>query len=252
MDAKTFQTKLVVANWKLNPKNRDEAIKLAQAIEKTATDFRKVDIIVCPPFVFLQDVKNIAVHVGLGGQNVYFQETGAYTGEIAPEMLKSIGVQYVIIGHSERRKYFKETDEDINKKVLRSLEEGLKVILCVGEHDRDPEGTFHLFIKDQLQKALRKVPKKLAKNLIVAYEPVWAIGSGKPDTPKDTREVAIYIRKVLHDLFGKPALENIRILYGGSVIPENTAMFLDDGHVDGLLVGGSSLNIIVEISSTIK
>lgn len=225
--------KLIVANWKMNPQTEAEAIQLAKAEDKK-------NVVLCPPFVYLSNLKLKTKNSKLGAQDVFFQENGAFTGEISPLMLKSLGAKYVIIGHSERRA-LGETDEIINRKVKAALSAGLKVIFCVGENlaiRRRGMKAVKNFIKQQLSKDLRNIGnwKLKIENLLVAYEPVWAIGTGKADTPKDTKEVVDYIRSYLN---WKLKIANWKLLYGGSVNAKNAKGFLEVS--DGLLVGGASL-----------
>ena len=252
-----FRSKLIVANWKLHPKTPREALQLFSATEQIAGQFRSVDIVVCPPFVYIPALLGNASRVAVGSQDVSSEQEGAFTGEVAASMVQSIGAKFAIVGHSERRNVFGESEDVIRKKVLLALQAGLHVILCVGEKQGDAEGEFIGIIKKQLQSALTKIPKKLSSRITIAYEPVWAIGSGKPDTPENTREVVIYIKKLFYDMFGKKVSEGFRVLYGGSVIPENAGVFLEEANVDGLLVGGSSLNMkrfekIVSIAANIE
>lgn len=227
-------SKLLVANWKMNPTSENEAIRLAKAIDKEG-------IAIAPPFIFLPALKKVLKNASLGAQDAFWEEKGAFTGEVSPPMLKKLGVEYVIIGHSERRA-LGETDAIINKKVLAALKAGLKLILCVGEDlkiRRRGLKAVKNFIKNQLQKDLpAKIFKKNLGGLIVAYEPIWAIGAGKADTPEDAKEIINFIKKILHSNF---YFLNSKVLYGGSVNAQNAAGFLKVA--DGLLVGGASLRV---------
>jgi len=241
--------KLPIANWKLNPTTLKEAIKLARETDKNGA-------VICPPFIFLLDVKKVLKRASLGAQDVFWEEEGPYTGEVSPAMLKSFGVKYVIIGHSERRRWLNETDEMVNKKVKAALEAGLKVILCVGEQLAVRKRGLSVaknFVKSQLQKGLKGVREiknwKLSagggsafggktRNLIIAYEPIWAIGTGRADKPKDTAEMAKFIKNLLRSKF---YILNSMVLYGGSVNSQNAANFLKLKEIDGALVGGASL-----------
>lgn len=231
--------KIIVANWKMNPKTAKEAKKLFKSVSGFAKKSKKTEIILALPFVYLSLFgKN---KIKLCGQDVFYKEQGAYTGEISPAMLKSLGVNYVIVGHSERRWKCDENDELINKKIKAGLKAGLKVILAIGEKQRDGS-EFWKFLKNQIKNDLSDVPKKLAKNLIIAYEPVWTIGTKKPIYPKDLLETAIFIRRVLLDIFDRKTALGAKILYGGSVEPENAEKFLEVEGISGLLVGGASLD----------
>ena len=235
--------KLVVANWKMNPAALDRARAIAASSRKSAGALKKTTLVLCPPFVYLSELSKMkAKNFYLGAQDVFWQEEGSYTGEISPLMLKNLGVKYVIVGHSERRRHLKETDEMVNKKVKAVLRVGLKVILCVGEEKRDSGTEFLKFIKSEIGGALKGIPRKLLKNLIMAYEPIWAIGKKgeDADTPEDAVEMALYTRKCLVPFVGKEAAGKTPVLYGGSVDPKNAAGFLETG-ISGLLVGHESL-----------
>lgn len=251
--------KVIVANWKMNPSSLKEAKEIFDGIKKTASKLSKVETVICPPFVFLSNVSRQMSAVKLGAQNVFYEKKGAFTGEISPAMLKNLGVKYVITGHSERQA-LGETDEVINKKVKSALEEGFKVILCIGEKERDLNGEYLNFLKMQINEGLKGISKKLLVNLLVAYEPVWAISSNtnaKADDPESAMQAAIFIRRELLPLIGNQAARNIPILYGGSVNPENAGGFLERAGMQGLLVGSQSLipknfGEILKIANSIK
>lgn len=230
--------KLLVANWKLNPVSVKEAVRIASSIE--AASDKGVEVAVCPSFVHAAAVKGVLKKARLGAQNVSVADKGAYTGEVSARMLKDAGVLYVIVGHSERRK-MGETSDVVQMKVKKALTAGLRVILCVGEENREDHG-YVSFIKEEVVSALRGTPQRLANNVVIAYEPIWAVGSDMPDTPASMLEMAIYLRKIMFDLYGKKVAESLRVLYGGSVIAKNAAAFFTEGGVDGLLVGRSSLD----------
>jgi len=229
-------SKLIVANWKMYPQAESEAKILAKN-----SDFPNV--IVCPPFPFLGAVKSVIKKAKLGAQDVFWFVKGPYTGGVSSQMLKGLGVSYVIVGHSERRSYFGETDEMINKKVKVALKAGLKVILCVGEHWSIRKKGFASaknFVKKQLEKDLAGTTnhKLQTTNLIIAYEPVWAIGTGRADKPEETVEMTKFIKKIL---FSRFHFLNSKVLYGGSVDSKNAFSFLNQPFIDGVLVGGASL-----------
>jgi len=213
----------------------------------------KSEVVVCPPFVYIERLKNLKIKtLKLGAQDVFWENRGAYTGEISPEMLKNLGVEYVIVGHSERRKYLGETDGMINKKVLAALKAGLKVVLCVGENliirKRGIKAAKD-FVKNQLQKDLKNlVPssKFQVPNLIIAYEPIWAIGAGKACKPENALEIIKFIKEKLDT---KYKIQNTKVIYGGSVNGKNVADFVKYRDVDGVLVGNASLKLkeVVEI-----
>jgi triosephosphate isomerase len=217
--------KPIVANWKMNPASLKEAVKLAKASDKKGA-------VVVPPFVFIEEVGKVLKRAALGAQDVFWKDKGAYTGEISPEELKRLGVKYVIIGHSERRA-LGEKDSVVNKKAKTAVAHGFKVILCVGEKWNARKKGFAVakrFVADQLRRSL----KGAVKNVIVAYEPVWAIGTGRNDSPEDASEMALFIKKSLGSA-------GTKVLYGGSVNGKNAKSFLEAPGIDGLLVGGASL-----------
>jgi len=245
--------KLIVANWKMTPQTLKEARNLFTDTVKAGKKIRNAKVVVCAPFIWISALAGSAKSkVALGAQDVFWEDPpaggGSYTGEVSVKMLKSAGVQYVIIGHSERRR-LGETDEIINKKIKRAVANNLKVIFCVGEFERDEAGNYFQFIKDEIKKGLKDISSRFLKNLIVVYEPVWAISrvnrSGKArfnaDNPEDALEMATYIKRVLVSIFGKSA-RRVPVLYGGSVDPGNAGDFLEKGNVDGLLVGRASWN----------
>lgn len=229
--------KLIVANWKLNPQTYRRAEKLAGAISRAAKSFRSVETVLCPPFVWLECLADeFAGKAVFGGQDVFWENQGPYTGEVSPTMLKAVGAQWVIIGHSERRRHLGETDEMIHRKVKAARAAGLKVILCVGETlAARRRGHTHAVLRSQMRKALAGVKRFDMKNsrLVIAYEPVWAIGTGMPETPQNANAVAAFVRNVLGT--------HIRVLYGGSVNAGNIREYLMMPAISGALVGGASL-----------
>lgn len=241
--------KLIVANWKMNPQTRKEAGQLSRAVQQGIRGAKNVEVVLCPPLPYLSIVNCQLSVVGKGAQNCFYQQNGAYTGEVSPAMLKDIGCGYVIIGHSERKKYAGETNEIINKKLKAALRAGLKVILCIGEESRDSfdsrgRWTHELDpkVKEQLVEAVKGVKKSQIGNIAVAYEPVWAIGTGNPATPDDVLSAKIFIRKIMSELYSRKDADKVLVLYGGSTNRKNTADFMKDGQMDGLLVGGASLD----------
>ena len=233
----------IAGNWKMN-KNVKESVSLAKSLINRLKDVQDKDVVVCPAFTALsqvyEEVKDSNVKVG--AQNMSFEDEGAYTGEISPRMLKDF-CEYVILGHSERRQYFGEDDEIVNKKVKKALEHGLKPILCIGEtlEERDGDKTFDI-IESQLKKSLKNMDKNDMKKIIIAYEPVWAIGTGKTATPEQAEEVHVFIRKVIKKSYGDEIASELRILYGGSVKPDNVKTLMEKEDIDGALVGGASLD----------
>ncbi len=240
--------KLIAANWKMH-KTYDEAISYINEMLDKNIDFERKDVLIYPPFLYICEVSKLLEksNIKVGAQNVYYEKKGAFTGEISPVMVKSCKAEYVLIGHSERRHIFKESDELIRKKVISTLEEGLKVMLCVGEtlEERESQLTFKV-IESQLKLALAGL-EDLFHNIEIAYEPVWAIGTGKSANPEDASKIHSFIKDILKDIAKKDA--DVRVLYGGSVNPQNAKEFLKAENVDGLLVGGASLdpNTFLEI-----
>ena len=233
----------IAGNWKMN-KTADEATALIDAIKAKVGSQDKVDVAVCPPFTALDAASKALAGstIKLGAQNMHFEAHGAFTGEVAADMLKEFSCTYVILGHSERREYFKECNCLINKKVKAVLANGMKPILCVGEklEEREAGKTLDI-VSEQTVKGLEGISKEDAKNVVVAYEPVWAIGTGKTATPAMAQEVHAAIRKVLADAFGADVADSIQILYGGSMKPENADALLAEKDIDGGLIGGAAL-----------
>jgi triosephosphate isomerase len=237
-----MKPKLIVANWKMNPQSLNEAKKLFNSvknwIKRNSDILQNVRIIICPPFVYLSNIASSnfqyqTSNISLGAQDLFWEEKGAFTGEISPRMLKNLGVEYVIIGHSERRK-LGETDEMINKKLKAAIRAKLKPILCIGETEKERKlGKTFQVLKNQLKKALKGTSniKLQTSNLIIAYEPVWAIGTGNPYKPEKAKEVLLFLKKIF----------KLPILYGGSVNSKIAKDYIKFGF-DGLLVGGASLN----------
>jgi triosephosphate isomerase len=250
--------KLIVAgNWKMNPLSGDAAVKLAADIKKKLGKKKGVaDVFIAPPFPFLAPVATRLQRsrIRLAAQDAAAERVGAHTGEVSPAMLKSLGVELVIIGHSERRAAGL-TDQAVNARLLCSLKEGHQAILCVGERERDSAGDYFGLIEAQLRIGLHGVSAPQLRRLMIAYEPVWAIGTGIHATAENVQEMKLFIQKVLTDLFGRAAAQKMIILYGGSVTEENAAELLEKGEADGFLVGGASLKsasfaAIIQITDT--
>lgn len=233
---------IIAGNWKMF-KTRDEALSFIYAVNDKMPSIDKVDTVICSPFVVLRClVKRQGENLRIGAQNMHFEEQGAYTGEVAPEMLTSIGVTYVIIGHSERRAMFNETDESVNKKLHVAFRHGLTPILCVGEHLEEREtGKTEEVIKNQLVKDLEGLSKEEVKELVIAYEPIWAIGTGKTATADVADETCGFIRKTVEELYDSKTAEAMRIQYGGSVKVNNIEELMKKPNIDGALIGGASL-----------
>jgi len=236
---------IIAGNWKMN-KNVAEAVELVRALRESTAAVEKVEMVVCPPFVSLTAVKEALAgsKIGLGAQNVYWEEKGAFTGEISPLMLQGL-VTYVIIGHSERRQYFGETDTTVNKRVRAALVHGLLPILCVGETLAQREaGETAAVVSTQVTNGLAGLSAVEVKSIVVAYEPVWAIGTGRASTGEDANTVvAQNIRVPLSTMFGDEVAQDVRVQYGGSVTAANAAEFMGMPEIDGALVGGASLKV---------
>ncbi|MDW5300078.1 MAG: triose-phosphate isomerase [Sedimentibacter sp.] len=245
---------LVAGNWKMN-NDVEASLKLTENLKELSKEFdQNVDVIICPPFVSLYSVKQAlnGTSIKIGAQNMHFEDRGAYTGEISPLMLKELGVEYVIIGHSERRQYFNETDETVNKKLKSALKYGLKPILCVGETlEQRESGIEKQTVKNQIVKAFEDIDLSDAEKMVVAYEPIWAIGTGKTATSQQANDMAAFIRLAIADTYDRELSEKITILYGGSVKLDNANEILSQSDIDGALVGGASLKA-VEFSEIIN
>lgn len=233
---------IIAGNWKMN-KTPEEAASMVKELAPLVKD-SDIDIVLCAPFVSLQATLDAAVgtNIKVGAQNMHWEENGAYTGEVSPTMLNALGVEYVIIGHSERREYFAETDETVNKKVHSALAHGLKPIICVGETlEQREEGITQELVQGQTEAALKGLSADDVKKCVIAYEPIWAIGTGKTATSEDANNVISYIRSTVKKVYGEEVANAIRIQYGGSMKPENAADLMAMSDIDGGLVGGASL-----------
>jgi triosephosphate isomerase len=234
---------IIAGNWKMY-KTIDESIELVTLLKRSLADIDEIEIAVCPPFTSLSDVREalIDTNIRLGAQDCYWEKEGAFTGEISCQMLKSAGCSYVIIGHSERRQFFGETNETVNKKVKAALKEGLRPIVCVGEKldERQSGRTFDV-VKDHVGNSLAGLSKDEMLKVVIAYEPVWAIGTGVVATKEQAQEVHKYIRGLIGKMFDDETAGSVRIQYGGSVKPDNIRELISQEDVDGALVGGASL-----------
>jgi len=231
---------VIAGNWKMNT-NIDQAVELVQAMKEKLHSIDGVEKVLCPPFVSLAPISRLleGTSIGLGAQNMYFEDKGAYTGEVSPVMLAGL-CQYVILGHSERRQYFGETDEIVNRKIKAAFKSGLKPILCVGERLEENEaGKTEEVVTRQVRDSLADVD--FSDRLVVAYEPIWAIGTGRAATSQQANATIGLIRNLLAGLYGVQPAQEIRIQYGGSVTPANIAELISEPEIDGALVGGASL-----------
>ncbi|MFP4467254.1 MAG: triose-phosphate isomerase [Candidatus Goldiibacteriota bacterium] len=236
---------LMAGNWKMY-KTMDEAKELASSLKNVLKDVdsAEVETAVCPPAINISAVAEIlkGTDVKIGAQNMYPKQEGAFTGEISPLMIRNAGCKYVIIGHSERRQYFGETDASVNEKVKCALEYDLFPIMCVGESlEQREKGVTNDIVKEQVHGGLKDIPKEKLKNITLAYEPVWAIGTGKVATPDQAQDVHKFIRGLLTELYDEQAAQSVRIQYGGSVKPDNVKELMSREDIDGALVGGASL-----------
>lgn len=244
---------IIAGNWKMN-KTIGEAIELANGLKRELYRCADLDIVICTPFTALSEVSEVITdsNIGLGGQDLFWEEKGAYTGEVSSAMLKDAGCKYVIIGHSERRKYFGETNETVNKKLIAALKAELLPIVCVGERLEEREaGKAFEVVKDHVENSLKGIAKSDMLKITIAYEPVWAIGTGKTATPKQAEEIHAHIRELIAKLYDSTIAASVRIQYGGSVTPDNIEDLIGMDNIDGALVGGASLKVDA-FSSMIK
>lgn len=236
-----MRTPIIAGNWKMN-KTIEEAIQLVKEIKNDLRD--NVETVVCVPFTALSEVKKeiSGTKLKLGAQNMHWEESGAFTGEISPLMLKEIGVDYVIIGHSERRQYFGETDEIVNMKIKAALKHGIIPIVCVGETLEQREANIEKeVVKAQVLEAFKDINSEEMVKMVIAYEPIWAIGTGKTATKEEANDIIAFIRSIVMDKYGQEVSDRVRIQYGGSVKPSNITEIMNQSDIDGALVGGASL-----------
>ena len=235
---------IIAGNWKMNKTNQ-EAVQLVNTLKENLKDTQNTEVVLCPPFTSLLSVYEIlkTSPIKLGAQNIYFEREGAYTGEISPLMIKNVGCEFVILGHSERRKYFKEDDGIINKKIKLALSSGLTPIVCVGETLEEREkGVAEDTVTTQVRNCFTDITEDNMSKLVIAYEPVWAIGTGKTATPEVADGMHFVIRNQLSKLFSSNLSDSISVLYGGSVKPDNIDILMAQENIDGALVGGASLD----------
>lgn len=235
--------KLIIGNWKMNPATLEEAKGIAQRTRRAAGALQRTEVVACPPFVYISAIasKGEDDALVLGAQSVSYEQTGPHTGEVSVAMLKDLGVKYVIAGHSEERTRG-DSDEMVAKKVKAIVEAGIQAVLCVGEKERDENGAYLETLKEQIKRSLDGVPANKAKSIVLAYEPVWAIGAKEAMVPEQVNEMGIFVRKVFSDIFSADQAHKAVVLYGGSVNSRNAAEIIKVGEVDGLLVGRESVN----------
>lgn len=237
----------IAGNWKMNMTHL-EAVDFIKNFAQNYKNKNNCDVAVCPPFTAIQSVKNTLennnIDIKLGAQNMYYKESGAFTGEVSPKMLKALGVEYVIIGHSERRNIFGEKNEDVNEKIKSAFSNGLKPIMCIGESiDVREKGNARDFVINQIVECLKDINENDVIKLTIAYEPIWAIGTGKTATPDDANDMCREIREEIKKLFSTKISESIRIQYGGSVKSSNITELMNMPDIDGALVGGASIKV---------
>ncbi|MBU1136860.1 triose-phosphate isomerase [Patescibacteria group bacterium] len=242
---------LIIANWKMNPTSQKEVERLWDSVKGGIKKNKTIEIIICPPFIWLPFISSMSAKGGfaLGSQDCFWENSGAYTGEISSLMLKDLGCQYVVVGHSERRKYFGESDEIINRKLKAVLKNRMKPVFCVGEEIRDSfneDGQqineMGLIVGEQLEKGLTGISPERIREIIFAYEPIWSIGTGQACLPDDAMKARLFIRKILSKLYDRRIAERARIIYGGSVDSKNVSDYIKGAQMDGVLVGSASVN----------
>ncbi len=234
---------IIAGNWKMN-KTRDEALSFMYAVCEKVPSNEEVETVICSPATNLRClVKRQGPNLRVAAQNMHYAESGAFTGEISPKMLVALGVEYVVIGHSERRAMFNETDETVNKKTIAAIENNITPIVCCGEElEARENGTTNDIVKPQIIAAFNDISATDAEKVVIAYEPIWAIGTGKTATAEQAEETCAFIRSVLSEIYSQEVADSVRIQYGGSVTPENVKEIMSKENIDGVLVGGASLN----------
>ncbi len=236
---------LIAGNWKMN-KSLAEAEELASGLNERLRNFDGADVVLCVPFLYVERITRLLSdrRIRVGAQDLFWEDKGAFTGEVSGPMLKSVGCQYVIVGHSERRQHFRETDAEVNRKAKAALKTGLTPIVCIGETLQEREaGVTTSIVTRQFEQSLEGLDEEQMLRTVIAYEPVWAIGTGRTATPQQAEEVHALIRSLLSRRYGKGAAERVRVLYGGSVTPENIYDLMQEPDIDGALVGGASLKL---------
>lgn len=237
--------KIIIANWKMNPQSETEVNLFFNFLKKHIKDISAAETVFCLPAIFLSVARDCKLNIKLGAQNMFWEQKGAYTGEISPLMLKNFGCRYVIIGHSERRKYLGETDEMVNLKLKAAIKNRIFPIICAGEISKgDDSSDSYKVIERQIKGAFCGIENfaSLPLQVIIAYEPVWAIGSGETPSANKVLSMSLFIKKIISEIYNEKAAERVKIIYGGSANSKNTRIFIKEGGMDGLLVGGASLN----------
>src|SRR3989344_5175079 len=236
--------KLVVGNWKMYVGTVEEAKRIVLKIRRTALQLEHTETVVCPPYVLIPFCVSRKGNktVLIGSQTVSFEKEGSHTGEVGASMLRDVGVTYVLAGHSEERSAG-DTDQIVSKRILAVLDAGLKPIVCVGENERDPGGSYLEVLKNQIKNSLHGIPKEQARNIVIAYEPIWAIGAKGAMEPTNIHETMLFVKKTFSDLFGHGPAMKVKVLYGGAVNHRNALDIITIGKADGLLVGRESVNM---------
>jgi len=235
--------KLLIANWKMNPSSEKDAKNLIKDYVKKITTSKGIDVVACPPFPYISTARNQykGTKISLGAQDVFYENKGSYTGEVSVETLKDLKVTHVILGHSERRA-LGETNSDVSKKTKACIKSGIIPIVCIGEKTRSDDGEYLKHIQIELIESLDGVSRNDISKIVIAYEPIWAIGKSKPMSGHEMHQMSLYIRKVLVKKYGKNIVNKIRVIYGGSINDSNAHDMLDNGNVDGLIIGRASLD----------
>jgi triosephosphate isomerase len=238
------QKRIIIGNWKMNPSTTEDAKRIARRTRAVAARLAHTEAVVCPPFPFIAAAmsRNASANFHLGAQSASIEEGGAHTGEVGAFMLKNLGCEFVIVGHSEERARG-DTDEVVSKRIARILEAGMTAVVCVGERSRDESGAHFDFLKDQVKNSLAGIAADAVRRIVVAYEPVWAIGAKEAMPPEQVYEMSLFVKKAFADIFGSEAGLKLKVLYGGSVNFRNAGEILKTGKVDGLLIGRESVNL---------
>lgn len=234
---------IIIANWKMNPESAKGAKLLFDSINKGIRNLnKKPELVLCPPFIYLSDFQNIKSDIKLGGQDCFWEDKGSFTGEISCSMLKNFNSKYVIVGHSERRIFLAETDRSINKKLKAVLKQKLKPIFCIGETKKEKDkGRAQIVLRKHIENGLKKLDRKELENIVLAYEPIWAIGSGKSCLPDEAKVMRVFLKKIVSQKYSRAVADKMRMVYGGSVNSQNVKTFIEEAGFDGVLVGGASL-----------